>query len=128
MANRLFSNGREKVMNGTINLDTSDLRAVLVASTYTFNVDDEFMTSIGANDNGRSATLANTTVLGSGANSTLDADDTSLVAKSDLPGLKEFEPQLDKFAAHAVSISERERLSKINSEEEELITILLLAA
>jgi hypothetical protein len=80
MANRLYSNGREKVMDGAINLDTADLRVVLVASTYTFNVDDEFMTSIGANDNGRSATLTNTAVLGGGANSTLDADDTTLTA------------------------------------------------
>ena len=76
MANALFDPGREGFLDGTIDWDTGDIRAMLVLSSYTFDAADKFVSDLGAVDNGRSASLASKTVTGGVA----DAADTSLVA------------------------------------------------
>ena len=76
MANALFNPGREGFLDGTIDWDTGDIRAMLVLSTYTFDGTDKFITDLGAVDNGRSAALGTKTV----TDGIADAADTSLVA------------------------------------------------
>jgi hypothetical protein len=72
----LFDPGREGFLEGAIDWDTDDVRAMLVRSTYTFDAADEFVADMGAVDNGRSAALGGKTVTGGVA----DASDTSLAA------------------------------------------------
>lgn len=76
MANVLFDSGREGFLDGSIDWDTDDIRAMLVRSTYIFDVADVFLADLGAVDNGRSAALTGKTKTGGVA----DADDTSVVA------------------------------------------------
>ena len=76
MANALFDPGREGFLDGTIDWDTGDIRAMLVLSSYSFDAADKFVSDLGAVDNGRSAALASKTVTAGVA----DAADTSLVA------------------------------------------------
>lgn len=76
MANALFNPGREGFLDGTIDWDTGDIRAMLVLSTYTFDATDKFISDLGAVDNGRSAALGSKTV----TDGIADAADTSLVA------------------------------------------------
>ena len=76
MANALFDPGREGFLDGTIDWDTGDIRAMLVLSSYSFDAADKFVSDLGAVDNGRSASLGSKTVTGGVA----DAADTSLVA------------------------------------------------
>jgi hypothetical protein len=76
MANVLFDPGREGFLDGTIDWDTDDVRAMLVLSSYVFDAADKFITDLGAVDNGRSAALSGKTV----TNGVADASDTSLVA------------------------------------------------
>ena len=76
LASALFDPGREGFLDGTIDWDTDDIRAMLVLNTYTFNAANKFITDIGAVDNGRSAALAGKTVTSGVA----DANDTSLTA------------------------------------------------
>jgi len=76
MANALYDKGREGFLDGSIDWDTGDIRVCLVASAYTFSAAHEFMSDIGANDNGRSAALGSKTVTSGVA----DAADTTLTA------------------------------------------------
>lgn len=72
----LFDPGREGFLDGSIDWDTGDQRAMLVKSAYTFNAAHKFIADIGANDNGRSASLAGKTV----TNGVADANDTTITA------------------------------------------------
>lgn len=76
MANVLYDPGREGFLDGSIDWDTDDIRVCLVLSAYTFSAAHKFMSSIGANDNGRSAALGSKTV----TDGVADAADTSLTA------------------------------------------------
>lgn len=76
MANALFSKGREGFLDGSIDWDTDDVRAMLVLDTYTFDDTDKFLADLGSVDNGRTAALASKTV----TNGVADAADTTLVA------------------------------------------------
>lgn len=74
----LFDPGREGFLDGSIDWDTDDIRAMLVKSAYAFDIADKFLSDIPASsqDNGRSAALASKTI----TNGIADAADTSLVA------------------------------------------------
>lgn len=74
----LFDPGREGFLDGSIDWDTDDVRAMLVRSTYVFNAANRFVSDLGAVDNGRSAALGTKTVTSGVA----DAADTSLAATS----------------------------------------------
>lgn len=76
MANALYDKGREGFLDGSIDWDSGDIRVSLVASAYTYSAAHEFMSDIGANDNGRSAALGSKTVTSGVA----DAADTTLTA------------------------------------------------
>jgi hypothetical protein len=76
MANGLFNPGREGFLDGSIDWDTGDIRAMLVRSTYTFDATDKFVSDLGSVDNGRSAALGTKTV----TDGVADAADTSLTA------------------------------------------------
>lgn len=64
----LFNPGREGFLDGSIDWDTDDIRAMLVLSTYTFDATDKFISDLGAVDNGRSAALGTKTVTDGVAN------------------------------------------------------------
>jgi hypothetical protein len=76
MANALFNPGREGFLDGSIDWDTGDIRAMLVRSTYTFDATDKFVADLGSVDNGRSAALTGKAV----ADGIADAADTTLNA------------------------------------------------
>ena len=76
MANVLYDKGREGFLDGTIDWDTGDIRVCLVLSSYVFSAAHQFMSSITAVDNGRSAALGTKTV----TDGVADAADTTLVA------------------------------------------------
>jgi len=76
MTAALFGQGREGFLDGSIDWDTDDVRAMLVRDTYTFDDADEFVSDLGAVTNGRSAALGTKTVL----NGVAGAADTTLVA------------------------------------------------
>jgi hypothetical protein len=76
MANALYDPGREGFLDGSYNWSASDVRVMLVKSTYTFSAAHKFITDLGAVDNGRSAALGTKAV----TNGIADAADTSLVA------------------------------------------------
>ena len=76
MANALFDPGREGFLDGSYNWASSDVRAMLVKSAYTFSAAHKFLTDLGANDNGRTAALGAKSV----TNGVADAADTSLTA------------------------------------------------
>lgn len=76
MASALFNKARQKLLDALLDLNDGDIRAMLVRSTYAYVATHEFVADLGAVDNGRSASLANTTV----TDGVFDADDSSLVA------------------------------------------------
>lgn len=76
MANALYDKGREGFLDGSIDWDTNDQRVMLVKSAYTFSAAHQFVSDLGANDNGRSAALGSKTVTSGVA----DAADTTLTA------------------------------------------------
>lgn len=76
MASALFDPGREGFLDGSIDWDTDDVRAMLALSSYSFSAAHKFLADIGAVDNGRSAAFGTKTVTSGVA----DAADTSLVA------------------------------------------------
>lgn len=76
MANFLYDSGREGFLDGSYNWLTSDMRTMLVKSTYTPSAAHKFITDLGAVDNGRSAALASKTATAGVA----DAADTTLTA------------------------------------------------
>lgn len=76
MANVLYDPGRESYLTGGLNWASDTVKVCLVKSTYTFSAAHQFMSSVTAADNGRSAALASKTTTSGVA----DAADTSLVA------------------------------------------------
>lgn len=76
MANTLFPLGKEGFLDGSIDWDTGDIRAMLVRSTYTYDATDRYVSDLGSVDNGRSASLASKTVTSGVA----DAADTTITA------------------------------------------------
>lgn len=78
MANALFNAGREGFLDGTIDWDTMDIRAMLVKSTYSWDATDKFLADLGSVDNGRSAALSGKAV----TDGIADAADTTLTATS----------------------------------------------
>lgn len=72
----MFLKAKEKWLDATIDLNSSDIRAMLVLSSYTFDNTDEFITDIGAVDNGRSAALGSKTI----TSGLFDAADTTITA------------------------------------------------
>lgn len=76
MANALFDPGREGFLDGSIDWDTDDIRAMLVLATYVWDQTDIFVSDLGAVDNGRTVALGGKTV----TNGIADAGDTSLTA------------------------------------------------
>jgi hypothetical protein len=78
MASALYDKGREGFLDGSIDWDTDDIRAVLVRTGYAVNLaTHDFLDDITtALENGRTAALGSKTVVAGVA----DAADTSLVA------------------------------------------------
>lgn len=77
MASVLYDKGREGILDATININSGDIRAMLVKSAYTFSSAHQFLSDItSGNDNGRSAALASKTY----TSGVFDAADTSLTA------------------------------------------------
>jgi hypothetical protein len=76
MANALYDPGREGILDQTISMNSGDIRAMLVLSTYTFSAAHKFITDLGAVDNGRTVALATKTF----TSGVFDAADTSLAA------------------------------------------------
>jgi hypothetical protein len=76
MSTVLFDPGREGFLDGSINFSSGDIRIMLTKSAYTFSAAHKFLSDIGSNDNGRSASLASKTV----TNGVADAADTTLTA------------------------------------------------
>lgn len=77
MANALYDPGREGILDATINMNSGDIRVLLVRSSYTFSAAHKFLSEIGtANENGRSATLTGKTY----TSGVFDAADTSITA------------------------------------------------
>lgn len=76
MANTLFPLGKQGFLDGSIDWDTGDIRVMLVRSTYTYDAADQFVSDLGAVDNGRSAALGSKTV----ALGVADAADTTITA------------------------------------------------
>lgn len=100
MANGVYNRGKYQLALAAVNLDTADLRVMLVNATYTFDNNHNFIDNAGASDPidheisvggyARQA-LANTTVTEDDTNdfAYLDADDsvfTSLVAGQTIGG------------------------------------------
>lgn len=61
MANAVFPKGLEGFLDGSIDWDTDDIRAMLVLSTYTYDSTDQFVSDLGAVDNGRSSAMGSKT-------------------------------------------------------------------
>jgi hypothetical protein len=76
MANALFPKGREGILDESINMNSGDIRAMLVLSSYTYDSADQFVSDLGAVDNGRSAALGSKTF----TDGVFDASDTTLTA------------------------------------------------
>lgn len=96
MSNQLFSKGREGLLDNTIDM-TSDVRVLLVKSTYVFDDTDQHVSDMGNVLNGSSGALQNKTY----TNGVFDADDISLVAT-------------DAVACNALVIYERKGASESN--------------
>lgn len=77
MSNRVFPKGKEGIFGGNIDLDTDDIRAMLVKSAYTYDSTDQFLSDLGAVDNGRTAAGLGSKSI---TNGVFDAADDSLTA------------------------------------------------
>lgn len=71
----LYDSGKEGLLDRSIDM-SSDVRVMLVRSTYVFSAAHKFVADLGAVDNGRSAALGGKTYTGG----VFDATDTSLTA------------------------------------------------
>ena len=76
MANALWNKGREGFLDSSYSWAASDIRVMLILSTYTFVATHKFLTDLGAVDNGRSAALGTKVV----TDGVAGAAATSLVA------------------------------------------------
>jgi hypothetical protein len=72
----IFPKAKEQLLQAGINMNTADIRAMLVRSTYAYDAADEFLADLGAVDNGRSGALAGKTF----TNGIFDANDSTLNA------------------------------------------------
>lgn len=78
MAAHWYPEGIEAVMDGTVDLDAADIRAMLVDSGYTFNVAHDFLDDVGAPTRvGTAQALASKAIITNGNNRALDAADTT---------------------------------------------------
>lgn len=75
MSNRLFSKGREGILDHSIDM-SGDVRAMLVKSAYAFDDTDVYLSDLGAVDNGRCAALGSKTY----TDGVFNAASTTLVA------------------------------------------------
>lgn len=83
MAAHWYPAGIAAVMNGSVDLDGADIRAVLVTSGYAFNVAHDFLDDVGAGFRvGTPVALAGKAIIVNGNNRALDATDTTWVALS----------------------------------------------
>jgi len=76
--NALYDYGREGFLDGSISWTTSDVRVMLVRDTYTFSAAHQFVSDLGAVDNGRSGALTGK----SATDGVADAADVSLFASN----------------------------------------------
>ena len=78
MAAHWYPSALASVMNGTIDLDTADIRAMLVDATYTFNVAHDFLDVVVAGNRvGTAQAIASKTIIANGNSRALDAADTT---------------------------------------------------
>jgi len=81
MASRMYNRGMFEVINQTTNFDTADIEVLLLLSSYSLNVDSNFVSDVTASEvsttNYVRKDLANTTITESDATDSviLDADD-----------------------------------------------------
>lgn len=81
MAAHWYPTGIGAVMDGTVDLDAADIRAMLVDATYTFNVAHDFLDDVGAGTRvGTAQALASKAIITDGNNRALDAADTTWTA------------------------------------------------
>jgi hypothetical protein len=78
MSNANYDYGREGILDETINMNSGDIRVMLVKSTYTFSNAHKFLSDLGSVDNGRSSSLTGKTF----SAGVFDANDTALSATS----------------------------------------------
>jgi len=57
----LFPSGREGILDETINMNSGDIRAMLVKSAYAYVSTDVYVADLGAVDNGRTTALLSKT-------------------------------------------------------------------
>src|SRR6185369_9753666 len=57
----LFPSGREGILDETINMNSGDIRAMLVKSAYAYDSTDVYVADLGAVDNGRTTALLSKT-------------------------------------------------------------------
>lgn len=76
MSNAIFPKGRQNFLEADIDWLADNIKAMLVRSTYTYDSADEFVSDLGAVDNGRSANLGSK----DSTDGVADAADTSLTA------------------------------------------------
>lgn len=78
MAAHWYPEGIRAVMDGTTDLDTADVRAMLVDATYTFNVAHDFLDDVVAGNRvGTPVALASKSIIANGNSRALDAADTT---------------------------------------------------
>jgi hypothetical protein len=79
---RLFTKGIQGIGDGSIDLDTDDIRVALCPSSYTYDDTDMYVADLGVTLNGRSANLANKSF----TDGVFDADDitTGLTATANV--------------------------------------------
>jgi hypothetical protein len=77
VANGTYNKGKAQIANGGIDLDTSDLRVLLVKSSYTFNPDHNFVDNGDANDPQSHEVTVSGYARQTLANKTVTQDDTN---------------------------------------------------
>ena len=76
MSDAVYPKAKEQLLQAGINMNSGDIRVMLVKSTYTYDATDEFVADLGAVDNGRSAALGTKTFVAG----LFDADNSTLSA------------------------------------------------
>lgn len=80
MAAHVYPEGLRAIMDGTVDLDTADIRAMLVDATYTYNVAHDFLDDVVAGNRvGTAQALASKAIITNGNSRALDAADTTWV-------------------------------------------------
>lgn len=78
MADALYNKFKEKLLQAGLDLTALDIRMMLVKDTYVFSAAHEFLSDLGAVDNGRTGSLTAKTI----TNGVFDADNTTVTATS----------------------------------------------